>query len=239
MSKRSPSGRAFTACGRWWRGRPVEGYWFDRSQEYAARRRREDFDRLRYATSEALTLSPLPCWKHLPEETQRRLAADLVAEIESEAAAQRERSGKPGSGRRRHSPPAAARSPQALEEVSGAALPCREQGGAPGALRRLRVVRGRVPGGIREAPSREPYGVVPARQLPASAAVRGRIVRPTEGRIEDLSARDRRAQGRGVSTEPNFHENRAERRFQRLPSLVSGSPIGETEHRFGAKSAQE
>ena len=74
-------------------GAPVEGYWFDRSQEYAARRRREDFGRLRYATAETLTLSPLPCWKDLPVETQRRLAANLVAEIESEAAAQRERSG--------------------------------------------------------------------------------------------------------------------------------------------------
>jgi len=74
-------------------GAPVEGYWFDRSQEYAARRRREDFGRLRYATPETLTLSPLPCWKDLPVETQRRLAANLVAEIESEAAAQRERSG--------------------------------------------------------------------------------------------------------------------------------------------------
>jgi hypothetical protein len=74
-------------------GAPVEGYWFDRSQEYAARRRREDFGRLRYATPETLTLSPLPCWKDLPVEAQRRLAANLVAEIESEAAAQRERSG--------------------------------------------------------------------------------------------------------------------------------------------------
>jgi hypothetical protein len=71
----------------------VEGYWFDRSQEYAARRRRETFGRLCYATPEVLTVSPLPCWKDLPVETQRRLAANLVAEIESEAAAQRERTG--------------------------------------------------------------------------------------------------------------------------------------------------
>jgi len=74
-------------------GAPVEGYWFDRSQEYAARRRRENFGRLRYATPEVLTLSPLPCWKNLPVETQRRLVAGLVAEIESEAAAERERTG--------------------------------------------------------------------------------------------------------------------------------------------------
>ncbi|HKI04671.1 MAG TPA: transposase, partial [Thermoanaerobaculia bacterium] len=31
-------------------GEPLEGYWFDRTQEYAARQRHEDFDRLCYAT---------------------------------------------------------------------------------------------------------------------------------------------------------------------------------------------
>jgi hypothetical protein len=67
----------------------LEGYWFDRSQEYAARCRGEDFDRMRYATREVLTLSPLPCWKHLTPETRRRLVADLVAEIEAEAATRR------------------------------------------------------------------------------------------------------------------------------------------------------
>ena len=34
---------------------------------------------MRYATPEVLTLSPLPCWKHLTPEARRRLAADLVA----------------------------------------------------------------------------------------------------------------------------------------------------------------
>ncbi|HKI05898.1 MAG TPA: transposase [Thermoanaerobaculia bacterium] len=74
-------------------GEAVEGTWFDRTQEYAARRRGEDFDRLRYATTEVLTLSPLPCWKDLPEETRKRLIAELVVEIETEAAARREQSG--------------------------------------------------------------------------------------------------------------------------------------------------
>src|SRR5215203_2708095 len=74
-------------------GKPVEGTWFDRTQEYAARRRREDFGPMRYSTSEVLTLSPLPCWKDLPEEARRRLIAELVAEIETEAAVHREKSG--------------------------------------------------------------------------------------------------------------------------------------------------
>ncbi len=74
--------------------RTIEGYWFDRTQEYAARRRGESFDRLRFATRETLILSPLPCWKGLSEGAWRRRAADLVAEIESEFAAQRAQTGR-------------------------------------------------------------------------------------------------------------------------------------------------
>jgi REP element-mobilizing transposase RayT len=74
-------------------GREVVGYWFDRSQEYAARRRRQTFDRLRFATRETLTLSPLPCWKGLSEAAWRQRAAALVAEIEGEFAAQRAKTG--------------------------------------------------------------------------------------------------------------------------------------------------
>jgi REP element-mobilizing transposase RayT len=74
-------------------GEPVQGYWFDQTQEYAARRRGEDFDLMRYATLEVLTLSPLPCWRDLSEETRRKLVAEMIAEIESEAAARRERTG--------------------------------------------------------------------------------------------------------------------------------------------------
>src|SRR3954467_369458 len=75
-------------------GRAIEGYWFDRTQEYAARRRRETFDRLRFATRETLILSPLPCWKGLSEAAWRQRAAALVAEIESEFAAQRTKTGR-------------------------------------------------------------------------------------------------------------------------------------------------
>jgi REP element-mobilizing transposase RayT len=74
-------------------GEPMEGYWFNRSQEYGARQRRESFDRMHYATLETLTLSPLPCWRDLPAETRRSLIAGLVAEIEAEAAAQRQLTG--------------------------------------------------------------------------------------------------------------------------------------------------
>jgi hypothetical protein len=76
-------------------GEPLVGYWFDRSREYAARRRGETFDRYRYATEETVELSPLPCWQHLSEETYQKRVAGLVDEIEEEAAAERERTGQP------------------------------------------------------------------------------------------------------------------------------------------------
>ena len=75
-------------------GEAEQGYWFDGTQEYAARRREEDFDRMRFATIETLTLSPLPCWKHLSEGRRRQLITNLVAEIESEAAARRQLTGR-------------------------------------------------------------------------------------------------------------------------------------------------
>ena len=75
-------------------GETVQGYWYDETQAYAARRRGEEFDRMRFATLETLILSPLPCWKHLPEEKRRKLVADLIAEIEAEAAVRRQRTGR-------------------------------------------------------------------------------------------------------------------------------------------------
>jgi hypothetical protein len=74
-------------------GEVLEGFWFDRTQEYAARRRGEDFDRLQYATREVLTLDPLPCWKGLTEEQRQRRAAALVADIEAEAVTRRKKNG--------------------------------------------------------------------------------------------------------------------------------------------------
>ncbi|MFL6237842.1 MAG: transposase [Thermoanaerobaculia bacterium] len=72
----------------------LQGYWFDRTQEYAARQRGEDFDRLQYATIETVHLSPLPCWKHLPDKTWKKLALNLLHEVEEETAIRRARTGK-------------------------------------------------------------------------------------------------------------------------------------------------
>ncbi len=74
-------------------GEVLEGLWFDRTQEYLARRRGETFDRLQYATRERLDLDPLPCWKALTEEQRHARVAALVEDIESEVTARRRRTG--------------------------------------------------------------------------------------------------------------------------------------------------
>ncbi|MES1243034.1 MAG: hypothetical protein ABUT39_15575 [Acidobacteriota bacterium] len=66
-------------------GQPLKGYWFDRTQEYAARNRGEEYERLTYATEETFFLSRLPCWEHLSPEAYRKRVADLVEEIELSA----------------------------------------------------------------------------------------------------------------------------------------------------------
>jgi REP element-mobilizing transposase RayT len=74
-------------------GEPLEGYWFDRTQESAARRRGEGVNKYQYATAETVLLDPLPCWSHLPVEEQRRRAAALVQAIDEKAAARRQAAG--------------------------------------------------------------------------------------------------------------------------------------------------
>jgi hypothetical protein len=49
--------------------------------------------RLRYATVETVTFSPIPCWTHLSPELYRARIAALVEFIETEAARARERTG--------------------------------------------------------------------------------------------------------------------------------------------------
>jgi hypothetical protein len=74
-------------------GEPLAGTWFNRTQEYLARRKGEAVDRLRYATPEIVTFSPLPCWKDLSPEAYRQRVANMAAEIEEDAAAARKRTG--------------------------------------------------------------------------------------------------------------------------------------------------
>jgi len=74
-------------------GAAVEGIWFDRTLEYNARLRREDFEARRYAFPQEVILSPLPCWKHLDAEAYRFKISQLVLEIDSTARQEREAKG--------------------------------------------------------------------------------------------------------------------------------------------------
>ncbi|HEX7186263.1 MAG TPA: transposase [Thermoanaerobaculia bacterium] len=144
-------------------GEPLAGYWFDRTQEYAARLRGEDFGRLEYATREEVILEPLPCWKHLSPETHRQRIADLVSGIEEEAAAERERTGVTPPG------PAAVcvkyphDRPQQSEEIARAALSRRHPPSARRALPDVCGFRGRLPRRGRKAPRRRSVRGLPAR----------------------------------------------------------------------------
>jgi REP element-mobilizing transposase RayT len=79
-------------------GRPLEGTWFDRTKEYAARQRGEDVPLDRFATREILELDPLPCWRGLLPEQYRQRIAGLVDAIIETAAARRKESGREPAG---------------------------------------------------------------------------------------------------------------------------------------------
>jgi putative transposase len=67
-------------------GTTLEGHWFDRTREYAARNQREEITRLQFAEEESVILSPIPCWAHLSPDVYRARIAGIVETLESEAA---------------------------------------------------------------------------------------------------------------------------------------------------------
>ncbi len=75
-------------------GEPIRGLWFDRTKEYAARNRGDEFDRLTHATEESFSLTPLPCWAHLSPEAYQERVRVLVEDIEREAAAELSSTGR-------------------------------------------------------------------------------------------------------------------------------------------------
>jgi hypothetical protein len=74
-------------------GEPLEGLWFDRTKEYSARNRGKTISPGQFATTETVTLSPLPCWEHLSPEQLRSRVEAIVQRIEETAARGREESG--------------------------------------------------------------------------------------------------------------------------------------------------
>ena len=59
----------------------VIGIWYDRTGEYWAKKRGEAIEAGQFASTETLTLCPLPCWDDLPADEVRARIAEIVAHI--------------------------------------------------------------------------------------------------------------------------------------------------------------
>ncbi|HEV7672118.1 MAG TPA: hypothetical protein VGS22_26675, partial [Thermoanaerobaculia bacterium] len=74
-------------------GEPIEGTWFDRTKEWEARLRGEEFGARQFADTEVVNLAPLPCWRSLAGEQYRERIAELVEAIIAQAAARQAETG--------------------------------------------------------------------------------------------------------------------------------------------------
>jgi hypothetical protein len=75
------------------RGTCLQGHWFDRTRQYAARNQDEELRRDQYVFAESVVLSPIPCWAQLPADRYRERIKTLVEEVDMEAARARQQSG--------------------------------------------------------------------------------------------------------------------------------------------------
>lgn len=66
------------------RGDPVRGRWFDRTREFAARRRGEACPAQHFSKSMTFELKPLPCWDSETDPAYRDWIRDLLREIAGE-----------------------------------------------------------------------------------------------------------------------------------------------------------
>ncbi len=66
-------------------GEALQGVWFDRTLEFQARRRGIEFGARDFTTVYTVTLSPMPCWRHLSPKQYREAIAQIVTEIEADA----------------------------------------------------------------------------------------------------------------------------------------------------------
>jgi len=79
-------------------GQQLEGVWHSRTAEFHGTRsakRRETVNPDDFKTVHPITMSPLPCWAHLPEREWRSLVSEIVAEVEAELAAEAENADPP------------------------------------------------------------------------------------------------------------------------------------------------
>ncbi len=65
-------------------GEPLEGYWFNRSKEWAARNRGQEYGTYDFATRYLIRFAQLPAFRHLTAEEYQDKVAELIREIEDE-----------------------------------------------------------------------------------------------------------------------------------------------------------
>ncbi len=80
-------------------GEKLEGYWFNRGKEWAARNQGKDYGYYDFATKYLVGFAPLPAFRHLTPEEYRAMVAELVWEIEEKG--RKDRDGDPVAGRER------------------------------------------------------------------------------------------------------------------------------------------
>ncbi|MCP5014881.1 MAG: hypothetical protein GY938_06295, partial [Ketobacter sp.] len=71
-------------------GEPLKGHWFDRSKEWAARNRRQEYGTYDFATRYSIPLAQLPAFRHLSPEQYQDAIAGLIQEIEEEGERKRD-----------------------------------------------------------------------------------------------------------------------------------------------------
>ena len=70
-------------------GAPLEGWWYDRTQEAASRARNEKFTKHAFATKYEVQMSPLPHWQAMEASAFRGRAKEIIDDIAAEAIARR------------------------------------------------------------------------------------------------------------------------------------------------------
>ena len=78
-------------------GAGIQGTWFDRTAEYRARRKGVECSAKTFASTESVTLTPIPCWAAWPEARRQEAVGELLAVIERQPEIARD--GRPPLGR--------------------------------------------------------------------------------------------------------------------------------------------
>ena len=81
-------------------GEPIAGVWYDRTEEYRARRRGQVFGPKDFASEESLELAPLPCWEDLAEEEVQLRVEEILQQIIDETTERHRTDGTRPLGRR-------------------------------------------------------------------------------------------------------------------------------------------